>query len=296
MNNRLLRFLFHWIKGEIPTWKIAFKIMLRLYKSGFDASHDAAVELLKIEKKTPSLEAFKIGRDLAAINLPEGYGFQEPAVPRRTNPVANTWIFQNKYTDWNIQEGELVLDVGSGGWPFQRADHLADKFPEKTSHRSEKLIRDGRPFFEVDLEKLPFVNKAYDFVFCSHVLEHIDDPGQAMRELMRIGKRGYIELPTRLSDVMFNFTRIPNHHKWHGLVMGQTVILMEWVDSERRDLGNYFFEQVQSDFLNDSQNFFEKNRDIFFASLHWESSFDFKVINKEGRIIDSTEGLSERYE
>lgn len=288
--SRLVNTFLHIMRGDLPLWEVLFKFMLKFYKSGVDVSRDLAVELLKLKKQTPSKDSYRIGRDLAAMNLPQGYCFQEPAVPRRDNPVANTWTFQNKYTDWDIRDDELVIDIGSGGWPFQRANHLADKFTEKTSHRTEKLMLDERPFFEVDLDQLPFADNSYDFVFCSHVIEHMDHPGRAMRELMRIGKRGYIELPTRLSDVMFNFTRIPNHHKWHGLVMGKTIVLMEWVDSERRDLGNYFYDQVHGDYMNESQNFFEKNRDLFFASLHWDGSFEFIVLDKNGSVIDSSRG------
>jgi SAM-dependent methyltransferase len=150
----------------------------------------------------------------------------------------------------------------------------------------EAIARDERPFHEVDLHALPFADKAYDFVFCSHVLEHLDEPGRAIRELARVGKRGYIEVPTRVSDVMFNFTRLPNHHRWHGLVLGRTLVLMEWCDWERRELGNEFFAALQSEYDNAFQHFFERNRDLFFASLHWQGQIDFLVVGKDGRILD----------
>ena len=77
---------------------------------------------------------------------------------------------------------------------------------------------------------MPFKENEYDFVFCSHVLEHLDYPGNAMRKLMRIGLRGYIEIPIRMSDILFNFTFLENHHKWHGLISNNTVILTEWFE------------------------------------------------------------------
>ena len=213
-----------------------------------------------------------------------------PTGIKRNAPVENTWAYQNGVMKWDLSPDDLVLDVGSGGWPFKRANHLADKYPDKTTHRVESIVRDQRPFFEVDLERLPFPNDAYDFVFCSHVLEHMDNPGQAMRELMRVGRRGYIEVPTRLSDVMFNFTRLPNHHRWHGMVVGSTIILIEWNDWERRDLGNQFFDALHSEYSNAFQDFFERNRDIFFASCHWTDTFEFMVIDKNGVVIDSSSG------
>ena len=40
--------------------------------------------------------------------------------------------------------------------------------------------------FEVDLRKLPFADQSYDFVYASHVLEHIDDDRRALSEIVRI--------------------------------------------------------------------------------------------------------------
>ena len=211
-----------------------------------------------------------------------------PSLEKRDAPVKNTWTFQNEVTTWPIAPDDLVLDIGSGGWPFKRANHLADKYPDETTHRMEAMVRDQRPFFEVDLEHLPFSDRTYDFVFCSHVLEHLDKPGQAMRELMRVGRRGYIEVPTRLSDVMFNFTRLPNHHRWHGMVLGNTLVLVEWNDWERRDMGNHYFDALHSEYANAFQDFFERNRDLFFSSLNWDGVINFLLIDKHGRIVDSS--------
>lgn len=226
-------------------------------------------------------------RSLLASGLPTDAQSLIPSLARRESPVESTWTYQNQSMHWDIQSSDRVLDVGCGGWPFKHATHLADKYPETTTHRTESLARDHRPFHQVDLEQLPFSDKSFDFVFCSHVLEHTDNPGTAMRELCRVGKRGYVEVPTRLSDVMFNFTRLENHHKWHGLVVKDTVILIEWSDSERRELGNEFYNELHSNYDNNFQRFFARNRDLFFASLHWNEELNFLVIDKYGNIVDA---------
>ncbi|MFS8050885.1 class I SAM-dependent methyltransferase [Rhizobium sp. BR 314] len=229
-------------------------------------------------------------QELLLTQLPKEAWVLAPGLEKRTEPVRSTWTYQNEVMKWDIAETDLVLDVGSGGYPFKRANHLADKFPEETTHRVESMVLDGRTFFEVDIEKLPFEDGAYDFVFCSHVMEHLDNPGQAMRELSRVGKRGYLEVPTRLSDVMFNFTRLQNHHRWHSIRLGNTLCLIEWNERERRELGNEFFEALQSAYTNPFQDFFERNRDLFFTSFPWEGHIDFLVIGKNGEILDSSSG------
>jgi len=141
----------------------------------------------------------------------------------------------------------------------------------------------------MDVQQMPFRDQEWDFIFCSHVLEHLDRPGDACRELMRVSGRGYIEVPTKLSDVMLNFTRIPDHHRWHGLVLGQTLVLIEWTDRERRDVGtNYFFQCLHSRYHNPFQTMFEENWSSFFAMLPWKGRFDFVIIDKCGQVVDQS--------
>lgn len=45
---------------------------------------------------------------------------------------------------------------------------------------------------EVDIQDLPFADATYDFVFASHVLEHIPDDRKALQEIRRILKPGGI--------------------------------------------------------------------------------------------------------
>ncbi len=200
------------------------------------------------------------------------------------------YFYQKEYIDFQIKDEDKVLDIGSGGHPFPLATHLADFYEGKTTHRTEELQRDDRPFTICNLEKTQFADKEFDFVYCSHVLEHIDDPAQACEELMRIGKRGYIETPSKISDIMFNFTKIPNHHKWHTQVLGNTLIFMEWNPSERRDLGtDYFFHQYHSKWQNPFQDLVWNTRDLFVNMMLWEDKFNYIVISKDGETLDSTQ-------
>ncbi len=44
--------------------------------------------------------------------------------------------------------------------------------------------------YHVDLQKLPFADATYDFIFASHVLEHVPDDRKAIQEIRRILKPG----------------------------------------------------------------------------------------------------------
>lgn len=196
------------------------------------------------------------------------------------------YSYQRVYIDFDIKESERVLDIGSGGYPFPLATDLVDLYEHDTSHRpGERLVADGRRFHVANVEKLPFIDHEFDFVYCSHVLEHVADPAAACEEIMRTGRRGFIETPTRLSDIMLNFTRLKDHHKWHINMLGNTLVFMEWTDRERRDTEcNDFFLMLQSKYENPFKELVRRHRDLFVNMLSWEGRFSYHVLDKAGRL------------
>lgn len=65
---------------------------------------------------------------------------------------------------------------------------LKDKF---SSYTSADFIRKDVDY-RVDITNLPFENESFDFVFASHVLEHIKDDNKALSEIARTLKHGGI--------------------------------------------------------------------------------------------------------
>lgn len=88
----------------------------------------------------------------------------------------------------------LVLEVGSGGNPYARANVLLDAYEDTRQRHWAPLIAD-RPMVLGFVECLPFRDKAFDFVIASHVLEHSAHPERFLGELQRVAKAGYIEVP-----------------------------------------------------------------------------------------------------
>ena len=63
-------------------------------------------------------------------------------------------------------------------------------------------------------KQLPFENNSFDFVYASHVIEHIDNVSFFIQELQRISKQGYIELPSLLEDNIILSPNSSKDHKW----------------------------------------------------------------------------------
>ncbi|MZP29458.1 methyltransferase domain-containing protein [Heliobacterium undosum] len=129
-----------------------------------------------------------------------------------------------------MRDGDRVLDIGSGHLPFPLATHLAEFAIDDDQYgRAGQAFQrvDGKPVFECSVEAMPFADKSFDFVYCSHVLEHADDPAKACRELMRVGKRGYIESPNRGKDLWLHSARISNH-RWAVESFNDSLIFSEY--------------------------------------------------------------------
>jgi SAM-dependent methyltransferase len=189
-----------------------------------------------------------------------------------------------------FRKADKVLDVGSGGTPFPHATHLAELYLGGTSHRHGPFRSEGLPVQVCDIGRLPYRNGAFDFVYCSHVLEHVFDPASACEELMRVGRRGYIETPTRMSDILFNYTHLQDHHRWHINRIGATLIFMPWETAERRDTQvNDFFHMANSQYLNPFQELFRRHRDFFVNMMCWEGRFTYYVIDREGRLRETND-------
>ncbi len=148
-------------------------------------------------------------------------------------------LYQSRYFEFDIKPAQKVLDIGSGHLPFPFATHLADlALQDGTVGRAGEPFKhiEGKPVYECNVENMPFADKEFDFVYCSHVLEHANDPEKACRELMRVGKRGYIETPTREKDLWLNSAKISNH-RWAVGRKGNTLTFSEYSPEELRGLG-----------------------------------------------------------
>jgi len=125
----------------------------------------------------------------------------------------------------------VVLDIGGWADPLPRADWVIDLMPYETRGlyaREGWVEREGEPpeRFSADRwlvrdlcdrEPYPFADGSVDFVVCGHTLEDVRDPLWVCSEIGRIGRAGYIEVPSRLEEQAWGvagaYAGWP-HHRW----------------------------------------------------------------------------------
>ena len=149
------------------------------------------------------------------------------------------FLYQSRLFDFALGPNDNVLDMGSGHIPFPMATVLADiALSDSSVGRAGVPFKhvDGKPIYECSVEATPFADKEFDFVYCSHVLEHVDNPEAACRELMRIGKRGYIETPTRTKDLIFGTAKTSNH-RWAVSQENDVLVFTEYTPSDLEGIG-----------------------------------------------------------
>lgn len=190
--------------------------------------------------------------------------------------------FQKDFVPKSFPEGSKVLDVGSGHEPYPLATVLGDRFTGETVHRCRPLLKDNRSVVQFDVCQMPFRDKSFDFIFCSHVLEHVEDPIAACREITRTGKRGYIETPSLYKDMAFGWA-MKTGHKWHTVCVANHLVFFEY--SERQLEGfctGFFRDHVLSSYQHPLQDIYEKNYDVTNNMLLWEGQFCYHVFYQNG--------------
>jgi hypothetical protein len=195
----------------------------------------------------------------------------------------NRFDYQKHYVKFDIQPGDQVLDIGSGGYPFPYATILTDRFLEKSPYRFESLVRDNKSFLLSDIHELPFRDKGFDFVYCAHVLEVVENPLRACAEIMRVGKRGFIETPTAGKDTLFAWAR--NLQKWHVVDIGRNLCFFEY--SERQLDGvrsSIWRDHILGEWCNPFQDVFYANQDVFNVMFTWEHQFSVFMFCLDGTV------------
>lgn len=173
-----------------------------------------------------------------------------------------------------VDKSALVLEVGSGGNPYARANVLLDAY-EVTRERHWAPLKVDRPLVLGFVERLPFKDNAFDFVIASHVLEHSAHPEKFISELQRVAKAGYIEVPDAFMERINPYT----DHRLEITCRNDKLIIRKKpahiVEHETVAL----YEHRVKPFL--TRELIPKRPFAFHVRFYWKGKIDYTVVNPD---------------
>lgn len=134
-----------------------------------------------------------------------------------------------------VPDDAVVLDVGGWAKPYPRADWVIDLLPYETrglygAESDEPERFDASRWVQRDIcdrDPWPFGDDQFDFAVISHTLEDIRDPVGVCRELSRVAKAGYVEVPAPVEELTWGvhgpWVGWTHHHWISELVAGELV-------------------------------------------------------------------------
>ena len=161
--------------------------------------------------------------------------------------------------DWKI------LDIGCGYSANNYATTICDVQDLSNFYKNKNFVI-------LKNNDLPFDDNQFDFVISSHVMEHVKDLKYFIKEIERVSKRSYIELPSKLEDNLVFENK--KEHLWqmdfddvnHKLLISKKIQFLEPVltVSTIQKMRKYFKSSLVLELLWENKieyEFIEENQD-----------------------------------
>lgn len=121
-----------------------------------------------------------------------------------------------------LPKDAFVVDVGGASTPLGRANKVVDIQPMNPKIPVKKWggprLHTAKDWIVMDIcsDPLPFSDKEVDFLWCARMLEDIRDPIFACKEISRVAKSGFIELPSRARESQMGLeSQVTRHGKYY---------------------------------------------------------------------------------
>lgn len=179
----------------------------------------------------------------------------------------------------NIKPTDKVLEIGPGADPHPRSNVLLEKkFGSEDEYVSQfgntqKLVTD-KPVIFYEGDVFPFADKEFDYVICSHVLEHVENVELFLSEIFRVAGKGYFEYPLIYYDYLYNFDVHVNYLKYDQ----GSLKYMKKNDSnlaEFKPVQEFFYQSLNNGYDQIVRNLLP----FFMEGYEWEKSFAIKRVH-----------------
>lgn len=188
----------------------------------------------------------------------------------------------------SINSNDKVLEIGPGSSPHARADVFLER---KFDSDKEKLAQSGyakpaeldKKVYFYDGEKFPFVDKEFDYIICSHVIEHIpiSELDNFLSEISRVSSKGYIEFPTVFYELI-NFQPV---HKWFMNYRNNEMIFLD-----KKIFRSNFIHKIYREMFYGKDDYlmkiFTRYRELFFSGFEWEDDIKYRIVDGFEKLVN----------
>ena len=174
-----------------------------------------------------------------------------------------------------------ILDVGGGDQPLRHASHIIDLQTYREKPQFGIMGYQGLPIrFNANTWIVhnicdypwPFKDKEFDFIWCTQTLEDIRDPIGACKEMMRVGKTGYIGCPGKFIELHRPINQYVGadtyngywHHRWLVSVVTKQLVF------EQKNIFGFMLELTD----NITKKILKYHPELGTTELYWEDKFD----------------------
>jgi len=134
-----------------------------------------------------------------------------------------------------------VLDIGcNDGYGMEKIKELGCEVwgVDIAKNKVERAIKKGLNVKRGYMENLPYKDKEFDIIFCSHTLEHSSNVEKAVKEMKRVAKRVIIVVPIE------NGTKNPAHISFFGSKEDLKKHFTDWETLKEEELNRFESEFV----------------------------------------------------
>ena len=188
----------------------------------------------------------------------------------------------------SIKPNYKVLEIGPGAYPHPRSNVFLDK----NFTTNEAFIQSGymkpieildKPIHYYDGRLFPFDDDEFDYVICSHVVEHvpIEDLDLFISEIKRVSKHGgYLEFP----NIYYELLCFPDGHQWFVNYRDKEILFLKRKEINENNILKIYHSMIYG---NDKYVYkiYNRYKEFFITGFEWTDNITYKIVNSFDELI-----------